>query len=71
MIFKIRPYHDMTMDGSKSHGFFVQRKENKWYKWFWETVCIQRKGVISVMTFSTREKAQAWIDKQNISVVGR
>ena len=62
MIFKIRPYK--SIDGKK--GFFVQRKENKWYKWFWETVCIQRKGVISVMIFSTREKAQAWIDKQNI-----
>ena len=66
MKFRIRPYHDMTMDGSNNHGFFVQRKEDKWYKLLWETVCVQSRGEIKIMTFTTRENAQAWIDKQNL-----
>jgi len=66
MKFRIRPYHDMTMDGSNNHGFFVQRKEDKWYKWLWETVCVQSRGEIKIMIFTTQENAQAWIDKQKV-----
>lgn len=46
--------------------YFVQRKENKWWKFRWETVCIQRLGNLSILVFPTQEKAQAWIDKRKI-----
>ena len=67
MKFRIREYKDMTFDGEGSHGFFVQRKEDKWYKLLWDTVCVRSRGVEKVMTFPTKEKAQAWIDKQTLS----
>ena len=44
--------------------FYVQRKENKWWKFLWETVCIQRHGITNIMTFSTKENAQQWINRQ-------
>ncbi len=65
MKFRIKEYQDLTCDGEGSHGFFVQRKEDKWYKFMWETVCVRSNGKEHIVTFATKEKAQWWIDKQN------
>jgi hypothetical protein len=61
MKYRIRPYSDMT--GKK--GFFVQRKPKGWFHFIWDTVCVQYGNTVSVMVFSTMEKAQIWIDKQH------
>ena len=61
MKFRIRPF--TYIDGRK--GFTVQRKEDKWYK-MWHWCECQYKGTFTPIFFTTREKAQLWIDKQNL-----